>query len=336
MEKLTMPKLVVNSGMDEFFLPDDTHFWWDKMPEPKHFLMIPNAEHSEATGILELLPDIYTYFNAMLDDSAAARAAAGGSSSSSSSSFGSGIEKVVPTFAQATDSATGDITVTVDRSTLPPRTTLKEVNVWHATTCNSQRRDFRIINNGWAPPGSGKVVCLPCGIKVKGLCTNLEILWSKEPLNETAAGTGEFVAHRDLPPDGRWTAFFVDVQVGPSLTTYLLAYLRLRTSAARDSLLYSFLLHSTPASLLGAAGGVLRGRAVRGGAGGGTGAAWRARRRRRDGGGCPARAAGLAGARQGDLRVHERGERHPADVPVPGLLRRELLGLAGLRILHEN
>ena len=220
MEKLTMPKLVVNSGMDEFFLPDDTHFWWDKMPEPKHFLMIPNAEHSEATGILELLPDIYTYFNAMLDDSAAARAAGG-----SISSFGSGIEKVVPTFAQSTDSATGDITVTVDRSTLPPRTTLKEVNVWHATTCNSQRRDFRIINNGWAPPGSGKVVCLPCGIKVKGLCTNLEILWSKEPLNETAAGTGEFVAHRDLPPDGRWTAFFVDVQVGHSLTHYLLACL---------------------------------------------------------------------------------------------------------------
>ena len=215
MDKLTMPKLVVNSGMDEFFLPDDTHFWWDKMPEPKHFLMIPNAEHSEATGILELLPDIYTYFNAMLDDSAAVRATGSStstSSSSSSSRFGSSIEKVVPTFAQATDSATGDITVTVDRSALPPRTTLKEVNVWHATTCNAQRRDFRIINNGWAPPGSGKVVCLPCGIKVKGLCTNLEILWTKEPLNETAAGTGEFVAHRDLPPDGRWTAFFVDVQ----------------------------------------------------------------------------------------------------------------------------
>ena len=134
MDKLTMPKLVVNSGADEFFLPDDTHFWWDKMPEPKHFLMIPNAEHSEATGILELLPDVYTYFNAMLDN--------GGSAAG-----------VVPTFAQTTDSATGDITVTVDRATLPLNVALKEVNVWHATTCNSQRRDFRVLNNGWQPAG---------------------------------------------------------------------------------------------------------------------------------------------------------------------------------------
>merc|ERR550537_313647 len=55
-EKLQMPKLVINSGMDEFFLPDDTRFWWDKLPGPKDFLIIPNAEHSEATGILELLP----------------------------------------------------------------------------------------------------------------------------------------------------------------------------------------------------------------------------------------------------------------------------------------
>ena len=77
--------------MDEFFLPDDTHWWpadprskrlgsslastqltagpllhtsrvrwWDQMPEPKRFVMVPNAEHSEATGILELLPNIAT------------------------------------------------------------------------------------------------------------------------------------------------------------------------------------------------------------------------------------------------------------------------------------
>ena len=189
MDKLTMPKLVINSGMDEFFLPDDTHYWWDKMPEPKHFLMIPNAEHSEATGILELLPDIYTYVNAMLDSGSPT--------------------KMIPTFSQFTDSTTGDITVQIDSATLPEGVAVKSVDMWHATTCNSERRDFRVVCNGWGPTGDK---CLPCGVKVKGLCANAKILWSKEALSETAAGTGTYVAHQDAPSGGRWTAFFVDVQ----------------------------------------------------------------------------------------------------------------------------
>ena len=49
-------------------------------------------------------------------------------------------------------------------------------------------------------------------MKVKGLCANAKILWSKEALSETAAGTGTYVAHQDAPSGGRWTAFFVDVQ----------------------------------------------------------------------------------------------------------------------------
>ena len=38
--------------------PDDTHYWWKDMPEPKHFLMVPNAEHSMISGVLEIIPAI--------------------------------------------------------------------------------------------------------------------------------------------------------------------------------------------------------------------------------------------------------------------------------------
>ena len=31
-----MPKLVINSGGDEFFLPDDNYYFWDDLPGPKY------------------------------------------------------------------------------------------------------------------------------------------------------------------------------------------------------------------------------------------------------------------------------------------------------------
>ena len=39
-ERLTMPKLVIDAGGDEFFMLDDNHFWWDDMVGELHLLMV--------------------------------------------------------------------------------------------------------------------------------------------------------------------------------------------------------------------------------------------------------------------------------------------------------
>jgi hypothetical protein len=49
-----------------------------------------------------------------------------------------------PEFVWDIDSSSGDITVQLSKPASGQ--TLKGVHMWHATTCNSERRDFRLLN----------------------------------------------------------------------------------------------------------------------------------------------------------------------------------------------
>jgi PhoPQ-activated pathogenicity-related protein len=44
--RLTMPKLVMNAGGDQFFLPDSSRFYFDRLPGTKYLRYVPNADHS--------------------------------------------------------------------------------------------------------------------------------------------------------------------------------------------------------------------------------------------------------------------------------------------------
>jgi len=178
--RLTMPKLIVNAVMDEFQQPDDTHYWWADMPEPKHFLIAPNAEHSLATGILEVVPSISAFIQAHL------------------------LKENVPQVHWTISESTGEITATVGRDGI-----VHSANVWWAYSCgvnawdnNKFRRDYRVAHLD-AP--------CTCGLGADGYCANLKALWNKQELTATTVdGKKTYTAKLDAPDDGRWIAYFID------------------------------------------------------------------------------------------------------------------------------
>jgi PhoPQ-activated pathogenicity-related protein len=45
-DRLTMPKYIVNSSGDQFFLPDSSQFYFDDLRGEKHLRYVPNTDHS--------------------------------------------------------------------------------------------------------------------------------------------------------------------------------------------------------------------------------------------------------------------------------------------------
>lgn len=181
-ERLTMPKLVVNAGMDEFQQPDDTHYWWSEMPEPKHFMLVPDAEHSLATGILEVVPSISAWIQNLL------------------------MKEDIPQFDWKISEETGAITVTLNEVGV-----VHEASVWYAYSCGVndwdggvKRRDFRVAHLD-SP--------CTCGPYVGGMCVNAASLWNKKTLESTMVrGKRTYTAQMDAPEDGRWVAYMVDIK----------------------------------------------------------------------------------------------------------------------------
>lgn len=64
-ERLTMPKFLINSAGDQFFLPDSSQFYFDDLPGEKYLRYIPNSDHSlRGTDALESLS---AYYHALLN-----------------------------------------------------------------------------------------------------------------------------------------------------------------------------------------------------------------------------------------------------------------------------
>ncbi len=124
-ERLKIPKYVINASGDQFFLPDNSQFYYAALPEEKHLRYVPNAKHNlEGSDARE---SIEAFYQAILTD------------------------RPRPRFSWIKGK---DGTLTVRSEETP-----QAVNLWQAT--NPEARDFRVdtIGKAWTssrPMGAAK------------------------------------------------------------------------------------------------------------------------------------------------------------------------------------
>jgi PhoPQ-activated pathogenicity-related protein len=65
-KRLTMPKLAINAGGDEFQMPDDHRYWAHDMVGEMNLALVKNAEHAMITGILEALQSAGSFVQSLV------------------------------------------------------------------------------------------------------------------------------------------------------------------------------------------------------------------------------------------------------------------------------
>jgi PhoPQ-activated pathogenicity-related protein len=171
MERLTMPKLAINAGGDEFQMPDDHRFWAHDMPGEMNLLMVKNAEHSMATGVAEIYQGAGAFIQANLANYPR------------------------PSYNWSIDNATGTITVTTN--VVPKSVTVS--SSFSGEGVSKGKRDFR-----WAALNTSF-----CLIKVFGACVR-PLLWNNTADDVTKVNDYTYTTVMPTPSEG-FVAFFMEV-----------------------------------------------------------------------------------------------------------------------------
>lgn len=111
-DRYTMPKLIMNAAGDQYFLPDSSRFYFDKLPGEKYLRYVPNTDHSLKNS--DARQSLIAFYDAVLHD------------------------RPRPKFSWKFEK-NGDIRVQcVDKPS--------EAKLWQAT--NPEKRDFRLVSIG--------------------------------------------------------------------------------------------------------------------------------------------------------------------------------------------
>jgi PhoPQ-activated pathogenicity-related protein len=105
---LKMPKFMINAAGDQFFLPDNSQFYYGDLPEEKHLRYVPNAKHNLAGS--DSVESMIAFYQAILTNTPR------------------------PRFLWKKEKDGSLVVKPIDKP--------KEVNLWQAT--NPKTRDFRL------------------------------------------------------------------------------------------------------------------------------------------------------------------------------------------------
>jgi len=191
-ERLTMPKLLFAAVGDEFFLPDDTHYFWEGLTEPKYFRTYENDEHSVSNHWDDRDANIISFFTATYR--------------------GDTLPQV--TWTRSENATHGTITVQTRPSVLT-------IGGWYADTTNETceerrndtcRRDFRVT----ALRGKTGIMWYPVDVLQIGI-DRYQLVMSKR---EDFGYRGFFIEMSFSGPDSRTSHFTTEVNIIPDNFPY--------------------------------------------------------------------------------------------------------------------
>ncbi|KAK5580177.1 hypothetical protein RB653_000190 [Dictyostelium firmibasis] len=119
---LTMPKLVVLTTGDEFFLSDSTKYFWSQLKGKNFLRIVPNTNHYILNGVDQVVNSMSTFFDYV-------------TSQNSIPSYSWGID-------YSSDNSSGTITLNVDKKSV---SSLISVVFYSGTTISATKRDFRMF-----------------------------------------------------------------------------------------------------------------------------------------------------------------------------------------------
>lgn len=122
------PKLITSTGGDEFFMVDDSKYYFDELKGPKYLRMMPNAEHSCAGHEISLLFGIRAFYLSVMNN------------------------KPLPQI-----SWTLNTTSTGGKITLFSDSTPQTVHCYYATTLDGKRKDFRLLRGTPGNPSKPQI-----------------------------------------------------------------------------------------------------------------------------------------------------------------------------------
>ncbi|CAF1225208.1 unnamed protein product, partial [Didymodactylos carnosus] len=180
-----IPKLMLNTSGDEFFLPDDSLWWYEQMPGEMHQRMFPNCEHSLEACILDVAGTIEAFAVGVFSND------------------------VRPNYVWTIESTTGTIQAKQVQVAGAPQTS--EVNLWTATTLTGTRRDFRLV----ALNATGQPVLQPVFWHSTTIQPNADGSWTAECLQPIIGWRACYLAFASLARSTFTYTFTTDVSIVP-------------------------------------------------------------------------------------------------------------------------